>query len=76
VSLKLYRPGPSGLEPASVVTEDYRTRLRSRRWRLPPLKNPEAKPVTALAGAVMIAALAVATFAILVAGYASGFWGV
>ena len=76
MSLKLYRPGPSGLEPASVVTADYRTRLRSRRWRLPPLKNPEAKPVTALAGAVMIAALAVVTFAILVAGYASGFWGI
>jgi hypothetical protein len=39
VSLKLYRPGPDGLEPASVVTEDYRTRLRSRRWRLPPLRK-------------------------------------
>jgi hypothetical protein len=76
VSLKLYRPGPDGLEPASVVTEDYRTRLRSRRWRLPPLRNPEAKPVSALAGLIMIAVLAVATFAILIAGYASGFWGI
>ena len=75
MSLKLYRPGPSGLEPASVVTDDYRTGLRSRRWRLPPLRNPEAKPVSGIAGAVMIAALAVATFVILVAGYASGFWG-
>ena len=75
MSLKLYRPGPDGLEPASVVTDDYRTRLRSRRWRLPPLRNPEASPVSALAGAIMIAGLAAATFAILLAGYASGFWG-
>jgi hypothetical protein len=76
VSLKLYRPGPAGLEPARVLDEDYRAHLRSRRWELPALKNPEAQPASALGAVLLFAILALATFAILVAGYASGFWGV
>ena len=75
MSVKLYRPGPAGLEPASVVDDDYRTHLRSRRWQLPALKNTEAEPASALGAIVLFAILALATFAILVAGYASGFWG-
>jgi hypothetical protein len=76
VTLKLYRPGPSGLEPAPVVKDDYRTRVRSRRWALPQLENPDAKPASALGAIVLFGALAIMTFAILVAGYASGFWGI
>jgi hypothetical protein len=74
VSLKLYRPGPGGLEPSSAVNQDYRTRLRSRRWGLPVLRNPEARPVTAVGGMVFLGGLAVLTFVILIAGYGIGFW--
>jgi hypothetical protein len=74
VSLKLYRPGPGGLEPSSAVNQDYRTRLRSRRWGLPALRNPEARPVTAAGGMVLLGGLAVLTFVILIAGYGIGFW--
>ena len=74
MSLKLYRPSPGGMEPSTAVNQDYRTRLRSRRWRLPPLRNPEAQPVTAVGAVVLLGGLAVLTFVILVAGYAAGFW--
>jgi hypothetical protein len=74
VSLKLYRPGPGGLEPSTAVKQDYRAVLRSRRWKLPRLENPEAKPATALGGMVLLGGLAVLTFVILLAGYGSGFW--
>ncbi len=73
--LKLYRPGPGGLEPTSAVELDYRTRLRSRRWHLPALRNPEAEPVTALGAVILLGGLALLTFVILIAGYGSGFWG-
>lgn len=76
MSLKLYRPGPGGLEPAPVVDEDYRTHLRSRRWRLPPLENTEAEPASALGAVILFGLLTILTFVILVAGYASGFWAV
>jgi hypothetical protein len=74
VSLKLYRPGPGGLEPSPAVNQDYRAGLRSRRWRLPPLRNPEAQPVTAAGAILLLGGLAVLTFVILVAGYGIGFW--
>ncbi len=74
MSLKLYRRGPSGLEPSQAVSEDCRTRLRSPRWNLPRLANPEAAPVTALSGVLFFGALAVITFVILLVGYGSGFW--
>ena len=74
MSLKLYRPGPGGLEPSSTVSEDYRSRLRSRRWRLPALRNPEGQPATAAGAIVLLGGLALLTFVILVAGYGSGFW--
>ena len=74
MSLKLYRPGPGGLEPSSAVGEDYRSRLRSRRWRLPALRNPEGQPATAAGAVVLLGGLALLTFVILVAGYGSGFW--
>ncbi len=72
--LKLYRPGPSGLEPSAAIDEDYRAGLRVRRWRLPPLRNPEAQPVTPAAAVLFLGGLALLTFLILVAGYGAGFW--
>ena len=74
MSLKLYRPGPGGLEPSTAVKQDYRTTLRSRRWKLPRLANPEARPVTELGGVVLLGGLALLTFVILLVGYGSGFW--
>ncbi|HXQ95917.1 MAG TPA: hypothetical protein VN800_03245 [Candidatus Acidoferrales bacterium] len=74
MSLKLYRPGPGGLEPSTAVNQDYRTRLRSRRWRLPPLRNPDAQPVTAAAAVALLGGLAALTFVVLLVGYGVGFW--
>ena len=74
MSLKLYRPGPEGLEPANVVNQDYRTRLRSRRWRPAGLANTEAKPASAAGAIVLLGGLALLTFAILVVGYTAGIW--
>jgi len=74
MSLKLYRPGPDGLEPTNVVERDYRTRLRSRRWRPAPLLNTEAKPASAAGAIVVLGGLALLTFVILIAGYSVGVW--
>ena len=74
MSLKLYRPGPGGLEPSQAVRQDYRQRLRSRRWNLPRLANPEAAPVTPLGAVILLGGLAVLTFVILLVGYGVGFW--
>ncbi|MGC8634346.1 MAG: hypothetical protein ACP5VP_06725 [Candidatus Limnocylindrales bacterium] len=74
MTLKLYQPGPDGLEPAPAAEQDYRTRLRSRRWRLPALRNPEAEPVTAVGGVALFGGLALLTFVILLLGYGIGFW--
>jgi hypothetical protein len=74
VSLKLYRPGPEGLEPATVVQQDYRTRLRSRRWRPAALTNPEARPASAAGAVVLLGGLALIGFVIMVVGYSTGFW--
>ncbi|MBA3777724.1 MAG: hypothetical protein H0X16_00170 [Chloroflexi bacterium] len=75
MSLKLYRPGRDGLEPAPVEQRSWRRRLRSPRWRAAALTNPEAQPTSPLAGVVFFGALALLTFVLLVAGYGTGFWG-
>lgn len=75
MSLKLYRPTPDGLEPASVETRNWRGRLRSRRWQPAELANPEARATTPLMGVLFFGGLAALTFVIVVLGYASRFWG-
>jgi hypothetical protein len=76
VSMKLYRPTPDGgLEPAPVEGRDHRRRLRSRRWDAAPLENPEAESTDPRIAVAVIAALLALTFVMLVAGYATGFWG-
>lgn len=82
MSLQLHRPdGKGGLEPRLVVERDWRQQLRSPRWgaalrrgRLPALANPEMNPTTARRSLLFWIGLAVVTFAILVAGYGTGFW--
>jgi hypothetical protein len=75
VSLKLYRPGPGGLEPSPVEQRNWRRRLRSRRWSPAPLENPEIQPTSPLMGAAFFVGLGLLTFVLLLLGYGSGFWG-
>jgi hypothetical protein len=82
MSLQLHRPdGQGGLEPRTGTEKDWRRQLRSPRWgtslrdeRLPDLKNTEMQPTSRARSILFWLALAVATFVLLVAGYASGFW--
>jgi hypothetical protein len=72
----MYRPSSEGgLEPVPSDGGDYRERLRSRRWRAAPLTNPEIAPTDPRIAVAFIVGLLVVTFVLLVAGYASGFWG-
>ncbi|HET7677343.1 MAG TPA: hypothetical protein VFK38_05780 [Candidatus Limnocylindrales bacterium] len=74
MSLKLYRPGPAGLEPAPTEHGDWRARLRSRRWRPARLANTEAVAVRGASAVLVFGGLALATFVLLFLGYLSGFW--
>ena len=82
MSLQLHRPdGQGGLEPRTGTEKDWRRQLRSPRWgtslrgeRLPEHKNTEMQPTSRARSVLFWLALAVATFVLLVAGYASGFW--
>jgi hypothetical protein len=75
MSLKLYRPVPGGLEPAPVEQENWRGKLRSRRWRAAALENPEGQAVRARGGVLVFGVLALLTFVLLVLGYSTGVWG-
>jgi hypothetical protein len=82
MSLQLHRPdGQGGLEPRTVSEQNWRRQLRSTRWgtslrggRLPEHKNTEMEPTSRARSLLFWAALAAATFVLLVVGYASGFW--
>jgi hypothetical protein len=82
MSLQLHRPdGQGGLEPRPGTQKNWRSQLRSPRWgtslrgeRLPEQKNVEMQPTSRARSILFWLALAVATFVLLVAGYASGFW--
>ena len=72
----MYRPTSDGsLEPVPSDGVDYRERLRSRRWDAAPLANPEIEPTDPRIAVAFIVGLLVMTFVLIVAGYASGFWG-
>ena len=83
MSLQLHRPdGQGGLEPRTVSEQNWRRQLRSPRWgtslrggRLPEHKNTEMEPTSRARSLLFWAALAAATFVLLVVGYATGFWG-
>ncbi len=74
VSLKLYRPVPGGLEPSPVEPKDWRRRLRSPRWAVARLANPEAREASPLGAVLLFGGLAGATFVLLLLGYLTGFW--
>jgi hypothetical protein len=75
MSLKLYRPTPTGLERSPVEQRTWRSRLVSRRWRPAALDNAEMAPTSYRAAVLFWVGLAVLTFVLLVLGYGSGFWG-
>jgi hypothetical protein len=80
MSLQLHRPdGKGGLEVRPVTDQNWRNQLRSSRWgaslkggKLPDLANPEMQPTSTLRSVLFWIALALITFAIIVAGYGSG----
>jgi len=74
MSLKLYRPGPNGLEPNPAAQRTWRSRLVSRRWRPAALENPERNPTSSRMAVLFWAVLATLTFILLVVGYGTRFW--
>jgi hypothetical protein len=82
MSLQLHKPdGRGGIEPRTVVQQDWRRVLRSPRWgsglrrgRLPRLSNPEMNPTMTGLAVLFWLGLGFATFVILVLGYGTGFW--
>jgi hypothetical protein len=83
MTLQLHRPdGRGGLEPRPVEEKDWRRQLRSPRWgaslsggRLPNLANPEMNPTRSIVAVLFWVGLAALTFALLLLGYGTGFWG-
>jgi hypothetical protein len=78
MSLQLHRPdGKGGLEVRTVTDHNWRNQLRSSRWGaslkggvLPELRNPEMNPTSTLRSVLFWASLGLATFAVIVVGYA------
>ena len=76
MSLKLYRPGPQGLEPNPAAQRTWRSRLVSRRWKPASLENPELNPTSSRMAVPFWLVLATLTFFLIVIGYGTGFWSV
>ena len=82
MSLQLHRPdGKGGIEPRTVKEKNWRRSLESPRWglsrrdgQLPEMKNPEMEPTSTALAVLFWLGLGALTFALLVAGYGSGFW--
>ncbi len=75
MTLQLHKPdGEGGLTTRTDAPKDWRTQLRSTRWRPARLANPEMNPTRASVAVVFWLALGVLTFVLLVAGYGSHFW--
>jgi hypothetical protein len=74
MTLQLHRPdGKGGIEtvPASA---NWRASLRSPRWNVAKIANPEMNPTSRARSAIFWIVLASLTFLLLLAGYGSGFW--
>jgi hypothetical protein len=81
MSLQLHKPdGRGGIEPRTVVQQDWRRVLRSPRWGsglpggLTKLRNPEMNPTMTGLAVLFWLGLGFATFVLLVLGYGTGFW--
>ena len=83
MSLQLHRPDDEGGLQPRAAEPDWQSQLQSPRWgsglrrgRLPELKNTEMNPTSTFMSVMFWVGLAVLTFALLVAGYGTGFWRV
>ena len=75
MTLQLHRPdGQGGLRPGPRTDGDWRSSLRSRRWRAAPLGNSEMNPTSTAMAVVFWAALGALTFVLLMVGYGTHFW--
>jgi hypothetical protein len=83
MSLQLHRPdGKGGIEVRPVTDENWRNQLRSSRWgaslkggKLPAMSTTEMNPTSTGRAAAFWIVLALITFAVVLAGYGTGFWG-
>jgi hypothetical protein len=75
MTLQLHRPdNQGGLRPAPQSGRDWRTDLRSGRWRAAALRNTEMNPTSTRMAVLFWAALGVLTLVLLLAGYGTHFW--
>ena len=75
MTLQLHQPdGEGGLTPRTDTPRDWRTQLRSPRWHAARLANREMNPTRTPVSVLFWLALGALTFALLMAGYGSGFW--
>jgi hypothetical protein len=75
MTLQLHRPDNQGaLRPVTSDQADWRKGLRSRRWRVAPIRNTEMNPTSTPMAIAFWAALGILTFAILMLGYGTHFW--
>ena len=74
MTLQLHRPdGQGGIETVAPKKK-WREDLRSPRWNVPALANPEMNPTSRARSVAFWFALAAATLVLLLVGYGSGFW--
>ena len=74
MTLQLHRPDPErGLE-THPNDPKWRESLRSPRWNLPALANPEMNPTGTGRAVAFWLALAALTFVLLLAGYGAHVW--
>ncbi len=76
MTLQLHRPDGEGGIQTVPPAADFRTELRSPRWTVARLANPEMNPTSRLRSVLFWLALAALTFVILLAGYGVGLWKV
>ena len=81
MTLQLHRPdGSGGLVPTPPPSrrsgrgDDWRSGLKSPRWRAAPLRNSEMNPSSPAVAVIFWAGLAVLTFVLLLWGYGTQFW--
>jgi hypothetical protein len=74
MTLQLHRPdGKGGIETVPP-TSNWREGLRSPRWNVAKLANPEMNPTSSTRSVLLWIVLAAGTFVLLLLGYGSGFW--
>jgi hypothetical protein len=82
MSLQLHKPdGKGSVEPRPVVDPNWRRQLQSPRWgaarrngELPEHPNSEMNPTSTPMSVLFWIGLAILTFILLLAGYATEFW--